>query len=232
MAEEVKQKRGFFSKLFFEEKSEETTKTAPEDDIKVSNTAAQNGSAVIESLNIPITGDGIFDKRFSDALQQAIAENNIQGIDYFEFSQALKSMSGAGLNEAIGFQTIFTTLKVGDASFTKEKLLSSIDHYVGVLKKEEQEFKNELLAKTEQDVTSRRNRVASLNSENQELLMQIQSINEKIAKNQEEALALNSEASNSEAVIGQTNKNFITTLAHVVSGLETDKLKIGQLIKE
>lgn len=233
MAEEVKKKKpGFFTRLLYTTESTTEVNKTPEDEIKVTNTGAQNIPAVTETLNIPITGDGVFDKKFGDALQQTIADNNIPGVDYFEFNQALKAMVGAGLNESVGFQTVFTTLKVTDPSLTKEKLLSSIDHYIGVLKIEEKEFKAEVAKKIEEDVTSRRNKVVALNEENHKLVQQIQTINEQIAKNQEQSILLNSEASGIEATVGQSNKNFITTLTHVVAGLETDKLKIGQLVKE
>lgn len=235
-----KKKGNFFTNLLFtsEESSDNVEKDAT-DNISVSNSGAQSisptatVSPVAQNFNLPITGDGVFDKKFSDSLQQLIAENNVPGIDFFEFSQALKGMSGvAGLSEATSFQTIFTTLKVGDPSLTKEKLVASIDHYLAVLKKEEQEFKAEMNASAEQEVLSRRNKAEKLNADNLDLIQQIQNINEKIARNQEESLKLNSEAASAEAVIGQTHKNFITTLAHVTSSLEADKMKVSQLIKE
>jgi hypothetical protein len=229
-----KKKGNFFSNLLYgpEETVEETVEDTTED-INVSNSGAAVASAPIQNFNIPVTGDGVFDKSFNDAFQQMIADNNIPGIDYFEFKQALKGMGGvAGLSEAVTFQTVFNTLKVGDPNLTKEKLLSAVDHYVGVLRAEETEFKSEMNASTEQEVTSRRQKAESLNAENVDLVQQIQNINEKIQRNNEEALKLNAEAADAEAKIGQTHKNFITTLAHVVSSLETDKEKIGQLIKE
>jgi len=201
------------------------------DNISVSNSG--NAAIMAQSFNVPITGDGVFDKNFNDSFQKLIADNNIQGIDYFEFAQSLKGMNGtAGLNEATSFQSVYNILKVGDPSLTKEKLLQAVDHYIGVLRAEEADFKSEMIESTEQEVVARRQKAESLNAENKDLVQQIQNLNEKIQKNNEDCVMLNSEAANAEAKIGQTHKNFITTLAYVVSTLETDKEKIIQLIKE
>ena len=216
--QEITKKKGFFSKLsdigsnLLYEKVEGTEEV---EDISVSNSGSANAvpMASTVNLNIPTSGNGVFDQKFNDSFQALIEENNIPGIDYFELRQAIKNMSGiAGLNEAACFQTAFTTLKVGDPTLSKEKLMKSVDHYVKVI--------------------SRRNKAESLNSENKDLVQQLTDINEKIRKNQEEAIKLNSEASTVEANIGQTSKNFITTLAHVKSTLETDKQKITTLITE
>lgn len=236
--EEKKEKKGFFSKLvdiaFTSEEVESTTEsTTPLSDKEISAVVSTPVTSPTQNFNVQITGDGAFDKTFSDSFQQIIADNNIQGIDYFEFAQALKGMGGiAGQSESVNFQSVFNILKVSDATLTKDKLIKAVEHYVGVLKAEEVEFKSEMEASIQREVTSRREKAEALTAENKELVQKIQEINDKIQKNNEDVLSLNSEAAGAEAKIGQTHKNFITTLAHVISGLETDKEKINQLIKE
>lgn len=229
----------FFKNLIYESTEESTGESVDSseelDNINVSNSGTNNYAPVdsAQNLNIPTSGDGVFDQKFNDSFQELIEQNNIPGIDYFEFRQAIAKMSAvAGLNEAASFQTAFTTLKFGDPALTKEKLLSSVDHYIHVLAEEEGEFNSELQSQTNSEVISKRQKAQALNDENQELVNQITAINEKIRKNQEEAIKLNSEASSAEANIGQTSKNFIKTLAHVTSTLETDKTKISTLITE
>ncbi len=230
----VKKKKGnFFTNLIFspeEETTQETTQeeSAEEASISVTNSGAANP---IQSFNIPVTGDGVFDKNFGDSFQKVLDDNNLQGIDYLEFSKAIKQMGGS-LNDSMAFQTVFTTLRVGDASLTKQKLASAIDHYINVLKEEEKEFKTEMADNVEREINARRKEAADLNTKNADLVQQIQNINEQISQNQQKALQLNAEAADFEAKIGQTHKNFTVTLAHMISGLETDKVKIEQLIKE
>ena len=232
---EPKKKKGnFFTNLLFtEEETTESMDSVESVEPASAGEASNMTSTPTQSFNVQVTGDGAFDKTFSDSFQQIIADNNIQGIDYFEFAQALKGMSGiAGQSESVNFQSVFNILKVSDATLSKDKLIKAVEHYVGVLKAEEAEFKSEMEASIQREVVSRREKAESLTEENRTLVQKIQEINDKIQKNNEDVLSLNSEAAGAEAKIGQTHKNFITTLAHVISGLETDKEKINQLIKE
>lgn len=235
--QKTKKRRSVFSKLsnlvFEPSTKKETIHEAESDDVVVNNTVEEEKTTPAQNFNIPTTGDGVFDKNFSDALEQVIEENNIDGVDYLEFKQALKGMAGvSGLNESTSFQSVFNTLKVGYPSLSKSSLLSAIDFYISVLKKEEEAFNSEMQANLEQEVISRREEAESLNQENSELVKKIQEVNEKISENQQKAIKLNSEASESESRINQTNKNFIATLSHLISNLEIDKDKIEQLIQE
>jgi len=233
--EKTKKKSNWFKNLLYESTDETTSTEEVSEDINVSNSGGSIATpmASTSNLNVPTSGDGVFDQKFNDSFQELIAQNNIPGIDYFEFRQAIKQMSAvAGLSEAASFQTAFTTLKVGDPALSKDKLMSSVDHYTKVLSQEENEFNEELQSQTDAEVNSKRNKAESLNSENQDLLQQITNINEQIRRNQEEAIQLNNEASHAEANISQTSKNFIKTLAHVKATLETDKTKISTLITE
>lgn len=236
MSEETtKKKKGFFSKLT--DLVYETPEEANQDNISVSNSGGDLESSPIEAtaapINIQTSGDGVFDEKFNQIFQDLIAENNIPGIDYFEFKQAIQGMAGvAGLNEAASFKTAFTTLKVSDPNLTKETLMSSIDVYIKLLNEEENEFNTAIQEKTANEVDARRKQAADLTAENEALVKQIQDINAKIADNQNKTLELNNEAAHEEAQIGQTVKNFVKTLAHVQAGLETDKTKIEQLIQE
>jgi len=71
-----------------------------------------------------------------------------------------------------------------------------------------------------------------VNDENRRLLAQIQEINNQMSENSNRALELNNEADLAHNKITQTHKNFIVTLSRVVSGLEADKNKINNLIKD
>lgn len=239
MSTESKKKKGnWFTNLLFEEvpagaeNGEETTES---EDIKVSNSSSDiySTEGMVDSMNIPGVGEGVFDQKFAELFERVIAENNIPGLDYFEFRQALQSNAGiAGLNEAASFVVAFNGLRAGDPSLTKDTLTSSIDHYKKVLAEEEVEFNGELKRQTEIEVASKRGKAKELNQENEAHLQKIKELNELISANQQEVIKLNNEASVAEAKISQTEKNFIKTLAHVVSKLDTDKQKITELIAD
>jgi hypothetical protein len=235
--ESKKKKGGWFTNLFFEEVpagAENNEETAESEDITVSSSESDivDGGGAMSSLNLQV-GDGVFDQKFAELFERVIAENNIPGIDYFEFRNALQSNSAiAGLNESASFAVAFNGLRAGDPNLTKESLATSIDHYKKVLTEEEVEFNGELANKTKEEVEARRDKVKQLNSENEAHLNKIKELNELISSNQEEIITLNNEASVAEAKINQTEKNFIVTLTHVMSKLDTDKQKITELIPD
>jgi predicted RNase H-like nuclease (RuvC/YqgF family) len=181
-------------------------------------------------MDIPVSGDGVFDQKFYDFFQGIIKDNNIPGIDYFEYREALKKMKALPENSA--FQMAFDNFKIIDGNLTKETILASIDHYDGLLASEEKDFDAEMIAETEREVTARRQKATDLQTENKDILQQITNLQEKISHNQEEAINLNNEAALAEVKIGQTGKNFTKTLTHVRTQLDTDKTKFGQLVQE
>lgn len=229
-----KKKKGWFDWAFedsTENTSEETNDEAT-DDISVSNSSSEildTGVASV-SVNVPSTGDGVFDQKFFEFFQSVIAENNIPGIDYFEYREATTKMKG--LADPAKYQMAFDNFKIADPNLTKETLLSSIDHYDKLLSNEETDFDTEMAGETQSGVIDRRDQAAQLQAENTDIYQQIQNLNEKITKNQEAAIKLNNEAAIAEVNIGQTAKNFTKTLTHVRTGLGVDKTKIGELVHE
>lgn len=233
-----KKKRWSLSNLLFDEvesKGSAETEETVNEEINVSNTAGEVSTpttSVASNFSNP-SGNGVFDQKFADILNNIIEENNIPGIDYFEFLEALKNMSGvAGVNESTAIITVYATLKAADPSLTREKILNSIEHYDSLMVQEEQEFSEAMSQKTSVEVEQRRTQANQLTDENKDLIQQIQNINEKIAANQTEAARLNQEAAVEEANISQINKNFTVTLASVRAKLSGDKERISTLIQD
>jgi len=227
-----KEKKGFFSKfsdVFMEDESAGTSST---EEISISNTGDDIAPVTPVSIPvaIPVSGDGVFDKKFNEFFQGLIAENNLDGVDYFEFRKALEGMSS--LPDESKFQMAFNTLKIGDANLSKETLLSSVDHYDGILGAEETSFDAEMDSETASKVTAPQNKAAELLNDNQNHLQTIKNLQEKIAHNQEESIKLNEKAGLASVKIIQTGKNFSKTLAKVRAALSSDKTMISELVKE
>lgn len=234
----AKIKKGWFDFMFegSEGTAENELENTSEETVDEINVSTSNTEVVdvglIESIpmNIPQSGDGVFDQKFFEFFQSVIAENNIPGLDYFEYREALKKMNG--LSDQAKFQMAFDNFKIADPNLTKETLLSSVDHYNKLLSGEESDFQAEMVQETEREVKARRDKATNLVTENQDIYQQIQNLNEKITHNQQEAIKLNNDAALAEVKIGQTAKNFIKTLANVQATLNTDKAKIVELVQE
>jgi hypothetical protein len=231
----AKEKKGWFNFLY--EGKESTDNPVEETTVE---TTVSNSSGIVtdtgistpafEAMSIPVSGDGVFDQKFFDFFQGIIKENNIPGIDYFEYREALKKMKALPENSA--FQMAFDNFKIIDNNLSKETILASIDHYDGLLAKEETDFEAEMAGETQNEVVARRQKATDLQTSNKDILQKIQNLQEQISHNQEEAIKLNNEAALAEVKIGQTAKNFTKTLTHVRIALSTDKTKVGELVQE
>jgi len=235
----------FFKNLFFETEGEDQKQNVNEgaaetaEDINVSNTsgdAPAEGASddnLADNLDLNTTGDGVFDKKFGEALNQLINENDMPGLDYLELKRALKGMgSVASMDESVAFKSAFASLRAVDSTLTADKILNSVDFYLGLLKTEEEDFEAAMQQQISENVTALKNQAQEKIDENKEILQKIQELNDKMSENQEKAQALNKEAAHAEININQTHKNFVKTISSVREGMISDKEKISNSIVE
>jgi hypothetical protein len=236
-------KGNFLSRLFYDDENTapeggEKTGAEASEDINVSNSGDEittEGDSIPASvsLDIPESGDGVFDKKFADALNELLEENNIPGVDYLELRNALKGMgSVAAMDESVALKSAFATLKAVDPNLTPEKLTDSIDFYLGLFTEEEKEFEGAMQAQIDQKVTALRNEADGKLEENKQILQRIQELNDQMSTNNKEAADLNNTAAHAEINITQTHKNFVATITALRSKMTTDKDKISSSLNE
>ena len=73
-----------------------------------------------------------------DVLAEALQNNNIDGVDYFEFRQSLLSLSKISMDEKTRYQSAFAMAQAMGA--TPKQLIETAEHYLNVLKNEEHKF--------------------------------------------------------------------------------------------
>ena len=237
---EKKASGGLFKKLsnlvFEETETSETTEESTQ------TTSSQNSKGFVYSdsqvnntnsqvnLSIP-NANGVFDQKFYSNFLQLIEDNNIEGVDYLEFSKAKKAMDAIpGMAEAVKYQSAFASLKA-NSTITKEHLLKTADFYIEKLDAEAKEFENEMGNEVSNQVHSR---------------MEQSKIKEsQIASKQEQIVKLQAEINTLQGEIGQTNveaqqyqfnidataKNFKATLEIVKAQINTDKQNIQSFIQ-
>lgn len=112
--------------LFIVEDTTEKTETE-----KTEQTTTQN--TTVQTTVVP----GNVDQTILDTLFKSLSDNNLQGFDYFEYKQSLKTLRGM-LDEQTAFKSAFAT--AATMGITKEKLLETANFYVKVLEKEKEKF--------------------------------------------------------------------------------------------
>ncbi len=235
-----KPKKSFFktlSNLVYEEDtttSEETTNsTAASSNAqpnKFQYSETTQSTNIPSNLGIPNVG-GTFDEKFYNSFLHVLENNNIEGVDYLEFSKAKKAMDNIpGMAEAVKYQSTYASLKA-NSTITKEQLLKTADFYIEKLENEGKEFDVEMQNEISAQVHARNEQSKSKEAE-------IVKKQEDIAKLQNEINVLNAEIGQSnveaqqfQAKIDSTAKNFKITLEAVKGQINLDKQNIQTYIQ-
>src|SRR5690606_21228994 len=106
---------------------------------------------------------GQIQDKLLDVLFGALEESNLEGFDYMEFKDFLKSLANVPMDDATRFKSAFATAQTMGA--TKEVILKSANHYLEVLAREEAKFQEALTARRETDLTGKQDQIKGLEEE-------------------------------------------------------------------
>jgi len=165
---------------------------------------------------------GVADDKFVTILWQAISDNNIPGQDYFEFKQAIDQMANIPIDEKTKFITTFAVFS--GQGCKKEALISSIDTYVNIIKKEQANFASEMESQLSEKVRGKQGQIEEAKKKVEELNKQIMEANNFI-------VTASQEAQQEELKIQMTNANFNQSAERVLTALTGDKNKINMYLQ-
>lgn len=165
---------------------------------------------------------GNVDSKFVDMLNQLIKEHNIAGQDYFEFKQALESMSSLPIAEKDKFVTTYNILS--QQGCTKDVLLSSVDKYAQLIQNEQKNFDADLQKQYDARVVNRNNDIEKAKSE-------LELANKRIIELNAFILKTSQEVQTEESNLQNTAANFKKSADVVLNNLLTDKDKINNYIQ-
>ena len=144
----------------------------------------KKGSEVKESPKveaIPVGEDVKPSEKFINSLLKAIENNNLEGFDYLEYKQSLRSLASMDMDEETKFNSAFAMAKTMGA--TKNALIESANHYLIILKAEEGKFNEAYKKQQQKQVGERRERLRNIESS-------IRKKEDQIKKLQEEKLEI------------------------------------------
>lgn len=241
MEQENKPKKSIWSKLssaVFEETTEQvddsTTVSTPTSgapskfnysDVSVNGNANPNMPAMVNP-----NANGMFDEKFYNSFKALIEANNIEGVDYFEFSKAKSALDNTGMADPLKYQAAFSSLKA-NSNLTKQTLLETADFYIEKLKKEEKEFGAEMQNEIVSQVNSRLAQAKYKQDEIAKKQEQINSLQAEMGTLQSEIGNLNMEAQQTQVKIDATAKNFKVSLEVLIGQINLDKQNITTYIQ-
>jgi len=209
-----------FMDLIFKTDEQSVQPTVDVDKSKTTQTVPVQGLPV-QNISVP-TVNGVPDEKFVQMLESVITDNNIPGLDYFEFKQAVDNMKALPIDEGTKIITVFSILK--GQGCTKEGLLNSIDKYVDLINKEHESFNTEMGESFKEKVENKKTKIEQSQQKIIELSNQIKELNDFIITGTQEV-------QQEEMKLRLADANFKQSVEKVVSVLTADKEKITNFIK-
>lgn len=178
----------------------------------------------------PITSSEVeVDEKLLDSLERKLKDANIPGPDYLELKSAAedKAFISNEPDESKRWSQAFSNMKMffPQAGITKVKILSAVDHYIGVIREEIRIGKEELKVLMNRDVTQEEASIAKIDADIAKKEQEL----EKMKKQREDKVTKIEASRQKYEHQGQV---FERTTNFIISALERDKQKINEYIKE
>ncbi len=187
-------------------------------------------TTIINNTNNPVMeNSGTIDKRVFDKLMNVIQSNNVEGFDYLEFKNSLKSLANLPLDEATMFKSAFATSTT--MGLTVDKLTQSIGYYKSLLNKELQSFDDQVRQQMDERVVAKEKERIMLEKTVADKQTQIQKLQQEIAQHEQQLSQIQNQANELKTKIEETRTNFKATHEHLINLFDADLQKINTYLK-
>lgn len=162
--------------------------------------------------------------KFLKVLLSSMDTNNLEGFDYLEFKQFLKSLGEVQMEEQTKFQSAFATAQTMGA--TVPVLVNSAEHYLELLEGEKQKFGEAVKKQRARLLEQRQAEIQKLEQAITDKEKQIEKLTGEIAAHKKRVESEKENMSKAENKIGKTTNDFTETYATLVSQIQSDIDKI------
>ncbi len=215
-------------KKALEQKSqEEADATAPAEEMVPDRTVTNSSASPKTPVSKP-TGGKVTDK-FMNILLGAMEKNNLDGFDYLEYKQSLQSLQNMDMDEATRYQSAFAMAKTMGA--TPQKLLETANHYVNILKTEEQKFGQALVNQKDKQIGGRQQRLEQLDQSIAKKRKHIEQLTKEIETHEQESAQIKEQITDSTVKVENTKNNFVVTYQLLTSQIQEDIKKMQSYLK-
>ena len=221
---------GFLKDLFIvnedkeKEKGKATPQTAqPQQTLAQSYQYSQATAQPQPMASAPISGSLAPD--ILDMIKKVIAQNNLEGNDYYEFDKIVESQDfkNAIPDERSRIVAAFHSLRAQDPGFSKQKLVESIDHYKNAVNAEYQNVMQAYNVSVDEKINNPKKQIDSLLETKAELMQRLVELDDKI-KTLEAEIAQNTIALNSRRA------DYEVTFSCVLNDLESEKQQLISIL--
>lgn len=203
--------------------TDETSKTETTDNTTNQQTTNDSTSQQV----VTNTTGGQADNSIIETLFKAMSENNVQGFDYFEYKQSLKTLLGM-LDEPTAFKSAYAT--AATMGLTKQKLTDSANFYIKVLDKEKEKFTQAVDAQVAANIKGKESEIEQAKNQINEKSEMIRKLTDEISALQQKMNEIQSHIIQATQKIQATSANFEASYQKIASDIKADVEKINQHI--
>jgi capsule polysaccharide export protein KpsE/RkpR len=198
--------------------------TSPESQTPVEKSASpqKDVPAPTRSFQVPVgsTGPGKVQDRFLDVLFDALEANNQDGFDYMEFKDFLKSLAKLSMDDETRYKSAFATAQTMGA--TKEKIVSSAQHYIGILSREQSKFQEALNGQRDRNLTGKQDEIKQLEQTIKNKEAEIEKLKADLEGHRQQISNLEKEINTASEKLVQTANDFEATYQALLGQIELD----------
>lgn len=206
-----------------------------EDGKKTSKTTEEKPAASASVKDSPAKAEskdgapGKVTKKFMEVLLKAMDAQNIEGFDYLEFKQSLSSLKKMPMDERTRFQSAFAMAQTMGA--TPEKLVQTAQHYINVLKTEEDKFEQAVAAQKEKQIASKLDQVKKVEEQVMAKAEKIKILTQEIEAHRKMVESLKKEVGEASEKVESTKNDFIASYNSLVGQIHADVENMKKYLK-
>ena len=168
-----------------------------------------------------------FSEEFYNHFQSVIEENDLDGSDYFEFQKSFNALkSGGNMSDVAALQATYSVLKATSPELTIPRLLETADFYLSVIDKEDADFQEQLVEKTQTEIHNRDLMIEKEQIRQSDIEQKIIDLKAEMSQSEDTVEILVSEIQTERTKIEEVKQNWDYTINVVKNNIETDKTNI------
>lgn len=204
-------------------KGKQTASKQPKKEVS----AAKTTTSSVPTPSTPSPGK--VSSKFINILLKAMDNNNLDGFDYLEFKQSLKSLEKMPMDDATRYQSAFAMAQTLGA--TPQKLMDTAQHYLTVLANEEKKFEQALVAQRQKQIGSKESQIKKLEEVVASKAAKIKQLTQEIEEHQKKANSLKKEIGGAVVKVESTKNDFIASYEKLIGQITEDVENMKKYLK-
>ncbi len=173
---------------------------------------------------------GKVSEKFTEVLFRAMSEQNMEGFDYLEYKKSLNSLREMPMDEQTRYQSAFAMAQT--MGTTPQHLIQTAQHYIDVLHKEEQKFRQALANQEKLQIESKEQEIRKLEEMMQSKAEKIAQLTREIEEHRQEKTGLQQEMRSAAEKVEATKLDFMASYNSLLGQIEKDVDSMKQYLKE